>query len=308
MDVVAPPAPWLAESVRTHLRNRRRPVARRGAAHPGVVQPSWLLPALAVLLAIAIVATLLIGLRALHSMQTVPVRPPNLGSGAACPSWSTSSSGGGSSSAVDLMSSTSIGWSTGALRTVDGGAHWHDVSPAAMRADAPRGSGARAYPPAYSDFFLNAEHAWMARSYSSATSCFDHETVFLTSDGGRTWSKSAPIDAPVRADSSLQLILEFIDPRHGWLMVLGSGRLAQDWFVYSTSDGGADWQQVANLPPTSSFCAVVFVSQTSGYLGGCNNSGGPSPSLIVTRDGGRTWEFAPLPQPVGSSFTVHNPV
>src|SRR6202171_4095876 len=216
LDVLAPPAPWLSASVRERLREQRRSERTRRVP-PTALRAPWLLPLVAALLALAVVAALVYGERVLN-LKPAPVHPPRTGQApAGCPAWSTNSSGGfvpGS----DKMTSASTGWSSGALRTTDGGARWHDVSPAALRDDAPSGTGARSYPPGYVDFFLDSNHAWMARGVNSTTSCFSHETVFATSDGGQTWIESAPIDAPVTADSSLQLLLDFIDPQHGWLM------------------------------------------------------------------------------------------
>lgn len=306
LDVLAPPAPWLSASVRERLRERR-PKERTRRVRPQASRPTWLLPVAAGLLALAIVAALVYGERVLN-LKPAPVQHPRQGQApAGCPPWGTSSSGG-YTPASDKMITASIGWAGGALRTTDGGAHWHDVTPAAMRADAPSAADARRYPPGYTDFFLDGNHAWVARSVSSATTCFAHETVFATSDGGRTWAESAPIDAAVTVDSYLQLVLDFIDPQHGWLMVLGMGRLAPDWFVYSTTDGGHSWRLVSQLPAISSFCAVTFLSQTTGFLGGCLNSGSPAASLSVTRDGGKTWAPVQLPEPQGSSFTVEGPV
>lgn len=306
LDVLAPPAPWLSASVRERLREQRRSERTRRVP-PTALRAPWLLPLVAVLLALAIVAALLYGERVLN-LKPAPVHPPGQGQApAGCPPWGTSSSGG-FVPASDKMTSASTGWSSGALRTTDGGARWQDVSPAALHADAPGGTGARSYPPGYTDFFLDSNHAWMARGVNSTTSCFSHETVFATSDGGATWIQSAPIDAPVTADSSLQLLLDFIDPQHGWLMVLGMGRLAPDWFVYSTTDAGHSWQLVSQLPLISSPCAVRFVSATTGFLGNCLNTGGPTASLTVTRDGGKTWAPVRLPEPFGSQFTVDTPV
>jgi photosystem II stability/assembly factor-like uncharacterized protein len=307
IDAVAPPAPWLFASVREEIRqHRRNESAGRDSRRTLVTRPAWVLPVVAVLLAVAVVAALLFEARALQPKHTIPVQPPR-GGALQCPAWGTNSSGG-LVTPSDTMTSPTTGWSAGSLRTTDGGAHWRDVSPAAMRGDLPSGADARSYPPSYADFFLDSNHAWLARAYSSATSCFDHVGVFITSDGGRTWVQSAPVAAAIQADSQLELELDFIDPLHGWLMVLGNGRLAPDWFVYSTSDGGRDWVPVSQLPTMSSFCSVRFISLTTGYLGMCRNTGGPTATLTVTRDGGKTWDTVQLPQPHGSRFTFDAPV
>ena len=309
LDPIAPPAPWLSTAVRDGLR-QRRPHARqvrRGIWRPN--RSAWLLPAVAALLAIAIVIGLVAVNHLLHPNQTVPVRPQQhgLAAPAGCPGWSTNPAGGFSTGS-DRMTSPTTGWANGALRTADGGANWSRLAPIAMLADAPNGTDPKAYPPGYVDYFLDSNHAWLAYGYPSATSCFDHVSVFLTADGGQTWKRSNPVMAAIQADSSLQLELDFIDPRHGWLIVLGEGRLAPDWFVYVTTDGGFNWELISQLPVVGSFCGVDFISQAVGFLGGCLNSGGPNPALTVTRDGGKTWEVVLLPAPTGTEFTVTNPV
>lgn len=303
LDPIAPPVPWLAEAVREKLRARRRRTVRRLALP--APQTSWLLPAVAVLLAIATVVALILGARALRS-EAIPIRPPVRGLAAAgCQGWGSSS---GLPTVSDKMVTSSVGWSSGALRTTDGGAHWRNVSPADLRADAPQGTDPKAYPPSYTDFFLDSNRAWIARGYGSPTSCFDHVGVFVTSDGGRTWSRSVFATPEIQADPSLQLELDFLDARHGWLMVLAEGRLAPDWFVYSTADGGLDWQPVSRLPTIASFCGVTFISQTVGFLSDCVSSGSSTASLLTTRDGGRTWQSVRLPEPRGTQFTVSAPV
>jgi photosystem II stability/assembly factor-like uncharacterized protein len=306
LDPLAPPAPWLAVAVRDGLRRRRKARhVRRGFRR--LNQPAWLLPAIAALLAIAIVIALVAGSRLLHFNQTIPVGPPQhgLGAPARCPGWSTSS--GGLEPTSDRMTSVTTGWAGGVLRTTDGGASWHRTAPDGMLGDAPPGTDRKAFPPGYTDFFLDSNHAWLAYGYPSTTSCFDHVTVFSTADGGQTWKRSNPVNAAIQSDTSLQLLLDFIDPQRGWLFVLASGRLAPDWFVYSTANGGLDWQPISQVPLITSFCGVDFISGSVGFLGGCPNSGGNA-DLPETRDGGKTWDTVRLPAPVGSQFTFNDPV
>ncbi len=308
LDPLAPPAPWLAVAVRDGLRGRRKArQARRGFRR--LNEPAWLLPAIAALLAIAIVIALVAGSRLLHFNQPIPVLPPQhgLAAPAGCPGWSTNSSGQ-LGQGFDRMTSITTGWAAGALRTTDGGAEWQRMAPDGMLSDAPPGTDRKAFPPGYTDFFLDSNHAWLAYGYPSTTSCFDHVTVFLTADGGRTWKRSNPVNSAIQADKSLQLLLDFVDPQRGWLFVLASGRLAPDWFVYSTANGGVDWQLVSQLPLMSSFCGVHFISGSVGFLGGCPNSGGNAPDLPETRDGGKTWDTVRLPAPAGGQFTLDAPV
>jgi photosystem II stability/assembly factor-like uncharacterized protein len=309
LDPIAPPAPWLAAAVRDGLRQRRPRLRQDRPGLRSLAGPGWLLPAVAVLLALAVVLALLVGSGLLHFTRIIPVRPPQhgLAAPAGCPGW-TADSQGGPTTPSDRMTSPSVGWANGALRTADGGAHWQRVAPGEMLADAPKGTDPKAYPPAYADYFLDSDHGWLAYGYPSATSCFDHVTVFATSDGGQSWQRSRPVNAAIRADSSLQLQVDFIDAHHGWLMVLAGGRLAPDWFLYTTANGGQDWQLQSQIPLLSSWCTLHFISMAVGFLGDCSNTSGPSPRLAFTRDGGKTWGTLTLPAAVGNQFTVSAPV
>src|SRR5260221_8427866 len=86
--------------------------------------PAWILPAVAALLALALVTALLISAHALRP-RAVQVKQPefNIPAAGACVD------SGGAGRAPDTMTSATTGWSTGPLRTTDGGATWHDVSP-----------------------------------------------------------------------------------------------------------------------------------------------------------------------------------
>ena len=301
LDAVATPAPWLASRVREDLR-------RRGVMGVAVERapwrtlkrtPAWLLPAVAALLAVAIVVAIVVGTNALHP-RAIPVKPPQVHgpAGITCPTWAPLASLK-NGPIPTKMASPSIGWAAGGLRTTDGAHMWHDVSPTSFRADIADAS--QLYPPGYTDFFLDATNAWLARPYVSSTSCFDHIAVFITGDGGRTWHQSSPIVVALQGDSQLQMQLSFIDFQHGWLLVQGGGRLLPDDLLLGTADGGHTWHLLSQLPSATSMCALQFSSLITGWLGACGDfsGGGPSLQLTVTHDGGSTWTVQDLPAPPG---------
>jgi photosystem II stability/assembly factor-like uncharacterized protein len=176
-----------------------------------------------------------------------------------------------------------------------------------MRADAPRDSGERPYPPSYVEFFLDSTHAWVARTYGSATTCFDHVSVFATSDGGLTWDESSPVIAAAQLSTTMQMQLSFIDPLHGWLLMNAGGRLVPDYFLYSSTDGGRHWKQVSQLKDLPICSGLTFIPQTPGYLS-CNGYGSAAPTIIVTRDGGKTWGSVRLPGSLATSFSIQSSV
>jgi photosystem II stability/assembly factor-like uncharacterized protein len=320
LDPMAPPAPWLAAAVRDGMRQRRRTrQSRRGLRR--LTRPAWLLPAVAVLLAIAIVLTLVVGSRLLHSNQTVPagpqtVRPPQQAPAAptGCPSWSNPRVPEQWLWPTELASG-GVAWAQGGLRTADGGAHWREVSPPALHA-----GNAGLYPPGYAEFYLDGNHAWQAGVYGTGTSCFDHIAVFGTSDGGKTWQQSSPVlvDVPPGYDVG-RMQVGFVDGQSGWLWVLmevqnfftGSGPFTESYLL-STSDGGLNWHMVSKVSASifhahsNSYCGVslfqmTFSSATVGWIApGTTVSGSPpspcdNPATVVTRDGGITWKSQSQP-------------
>lgn len=203
------------------------------------------------------------------------------------------------------MLSVTTGWAYGPMRTTDGGAHWLDVSPPSIPGRTNKND----------EFFLDATHAWVGETASSSKACADHVVTFRTVDGGRTWQQAAPI--PVRFSVPTDVIwtgvvnhaswFDFIDSRHGWLL-LGSGPVnpyaagidtswvGSHWRVgdlYRTSDGGLHWTLAANNPGSGADCipapltglhesVMSFSSPTTGWM--ISTCG-----LLVTHDGGVTW-------------------
>jgi photosystem II stability/assembly factor-like uncharacterized protein len=254
---------------------------------------TWAMTLVAALLAIAIVATLVFTARSLHPRQITPANPipRRAASSASC---SVQVSQRPSQVIPEKMLSPTTGWAQGALRTTDGGLHWRDTSaPQPNRAPGPTG---------YDDFFLDSTHAWTAQAVSSPTSC--SAVTFMTTDGGQTWHQSEPVSVDVQADSEVDLQLNFIDAQHGWLLaeagqwMFGHGPV--DAYLYVTSDGGLHWREISHRPGTAASGAceaklgnVVFASQATGWsLPQC-----PDTTLLVTRDGGATWNVQRLPHP-----------
>lgn len=280
----------------------------RGSVHEGssldAQRYSWAAAAVAVLLAVAIVATLVF---VAHERQAVPVIPiPHRTTSVATCDTETSPQ-------VPLkMLSSTTGWAHGALRTTDGGLHWKDMSPPSLP------NPTLAYG-AYGECFLDSTHAWSAQAVTSGTPNGDHVVTFATTDGGLTWQQSAQVQLVGRlcahynmecaAGSAVKLQMAFIDVQHGWLLV---GEGSRDEFgvsvsfaaLYSTTDGGLHWAKIsssgsvtAGTAPSPRPClpillAVTFYSPTGGWGQTCSPD---APTLLVTRDGGVTWTAHRLP-------------
>jgi photosystem II stability/assembly factor-like uncharacterized protein len=229
----------------------------------------WILGAVAVLLAVAVVAALLYA------------RPPR--------TTIPSESGGHATAHPGLgMVTARIGWADGpgahVFRTIDGGRRWTDVTPAGYSSNQTPGS-----------YVLDGKHAWLAEYVQSSSSTI----VFGTDDGGASWRRSGPI-------SGAGASLFFIDPTHGWLLLPGPvaasppadpSAATQLEFLYRTTDGGAHWQLLSHATSPPGACAwvqVVFSSLATGWIANSCPSGN-GPGLLVSRDGGVSWNAQSLP-------------
>jgi photosystem II stability/assembly factor-like uncharacterized protein len=280
---------------------------------------TWVLAVVAAALALAVVATLVFGVRGLHPRADVPVKAPPVAlvpGNSTCPGYGQIAMASGNDSPHPVkMSTATTGWASGGLRTTDGGAHWRDVSPSALRDDAPNQLAKALAPPGYADFYLDANNAWEARNYASATSCYDHIATFATSDGGRTWRLSEPVALNLKPGWGAYAQMFFVDPRKGWLWVR-KGEVAQGGFwgmesaplsegdLYGTEDGGLHWRLISNLVASklgisvSKTCSsplggnLVFASPSNGWMPICQ---GTDRDLLMTNDGGATWSRQKLP-------------
>lgn len=275
------------------------------------VRPSWVMPAIALVLAVAIVSTLLTVSHLLHAKNSVPVQQvpspqaptptPQILSKAAgvdCNGYEPAVvvSGDDTPSGwvyfgvqgpvpVKMLSATTI-WARGGLLTTDGGSTWRDMSPATLRQDEPGGLPKSYLPPNFAEFYLDADHAWIVRSYNygSRTTCYDHLGVFASSNGGRSWQQSAIAVDVTSPGPGFNLNVVFTDSSHGLLSV--NSRL------YMSSDGGHTWRLASSqsLGPCTN-----FISTMQGWSGGCGLEGSASGALLLTDDGGMNWHSATLP-------------
>ncbi len=183
-------------------------------------------------------------------------------------------------------------------RTTNGGQSWIQV----LRAS-PAETGN------ISAFFHDSKRAWVAVADEST-----NVTVFRTSDGGVSWSRSQLSQSSAIEDSCLS----FTGADQGWLMLIPDhGMNSSPGDLYRTSDGGAHWQRVnstyasphgwipeeTDLPEFDKrhpylVCggAIAFRNDSTGWLRGSLASTTP-PFLFVTQDGGLNWQVQHLSLP-----------
>lgn len=217
---------------------------------------------------------------------------------------------------------TDTGWVTGTTgwrddgeghlqRTVDGGGHWTDVTPAG--------------PTPLNDYYMDATHAWIVASPSSlATGLIGGPTsppigplqllTIRTVDGGLTWQQGMTVAAfsygwtqLLKYGNFADIDLYFVDYENGWLLVPNETSRT----LYATNDGGLNWKVAAvdsvGHPTPCRWSRLGFVSLSTGWM--TNNCVDPlakeSTSLLVTRDGGATWR--PQALPVVTATTCQQP-
>jgi photosystem II stability/assembly factor-like uncharacterized protein len=172
------------------------------------------------------------------------------------------------------------------LHTTDGGSHWKVVK----TGDFSLGT---------IPFFLSAATAWIA---------INHHLIH-TRNAGILWEEVA---LPLTAGESAQIThLTFLDVRIGWLIAQiyhssAPSKSAPLTVLYHTNDGGTNWKQLLRISEQNWDNRwgkkITFLTATTGWM----TSGS---LLLVTRDGGRTWQpqTLPLPAGVGSELRFETP-
>ena len=192
-------------------------------------------------------------------------------------------------------------------RTTDRGRTWTDVTPASGLAMLATPDAEQVLDP------VNGEDAYLAVTGATEESnnAVNTTVVFATTNGGRTWTKSAPLQAVSTASQ-----VSFADPQHGFLMLGGDdGAMGEDQvWLYTTSDGGKHWSLAAASPsePGAAVAAqrasgriptecdkngLDFPTAKTGWIASTCNAGLTN-SLLASHDGGARWSDQSLPLPV----------
>ncbi len=162
--------------------------------------------------------------------------------------------------------------------------------------------------------FSDRIHGWLLAHLGAGMSK-DYIAIFTTEDGGKTWMRVADPDSIGSLMSCQKTGLAFTDAQNAWLVGDCPG-LMPGLFVYHSSDGGQNWDQVA-LPAPAGQSANLFsqVKSGCGFPGIAHSSAEaliftlrcqmyetvqPLSWLYVSRDGGMTWSAQGLPVPYGS--------
>jgi len=187
-----------------------------------------------------------------------------------------------------------VGWATNGpqlLWTSSGGAEWEDITP-----PGPKGAVVGGI------FFLDTRRGWVLLKHGEPDIPgglqFD---LASTDDAGATWSMRH-VTVPQRRYSGSDIlnggILAFADSVHGWLG-LGEGLSAayRDMGVLLvTGDGGESWKlaTATGWDTDDTIGPMLMLTPEQGWMVGDDVYN----ELLVTRDGGRTWQRIELESPV----------
>ena len=159
--------------------------------------------------------------------------------------------------------------------TADAGATWQDLGAG--------GIAARQCKSWIS--FIDTRHGFV--------SAWDPNTpaiIYATTDGGLSWTASAPLPDPpgqTTAGSVSSLVASRVGRADGRLYVAASGW--QQSYVYVSDNGGANWSHLVKLPNAATMASMSFVDARHWWL---SAEGGTR----VTSDGGVTWRPSTGPQ------------
>jgi Uncharacterized protein related to plant photosystem II stability/assembly factor len=193
------------------------------------------------------------------------------------------------------------------LHTLDGPAHWSDVTPGSGTADLVGATIQASY-------FADVNVGWVAASNANKV------TIWRTFDGGELWYPT-PLAEPAQRVISLQ----FTDGTHGWLLLdttatgtTGTTATAGDEAVrlLYTLDGGSTWLPLdsadaqskdvpQHLPFSGLKTGVTFTSNAQGWLtGSLSRATDHQLVLYVSQDGGFSWQVRNLKTPVPTATAL----
>ena len=140
-------------------------------------------------------------------------------------------------------------------------------------------------------FFMDRERGWLAshvRLILKPEDSANTSTIFVTSDGGLSWSEQLTFRDRVEIKQ-----LKFFDANRGFVIGSRSKPPFEEIFVAKTTDGGKNWIDIseklktaltAGRSPGGEACDLHWLSSNEILLLL------PAGTIVATSDGGQTWK------------------
>jgi len=121
--------------------------------------------------------------------------------------------------------------------------------------------------------------------------------LFVSTDGGNTWSKRS-----MPTSLGLPPSIWFVDEKEGWLLTTGSPETqcnAESAAIWHTTDGAVTWTQLQAQGIADSQCKrnISFADPRHGFFTAWDDN--HRPTVYRTSDGGLTWVGSALLDPPG---------
>jgi photosystem II stability/assembly factor-like uncharacterized protein len=191
------------------------------------------------------------------------------------------------------MTGTNEGWGfagRSVLTSVNAGLTWKEGTPPEQIMDGIE------YQP-YGGF-LDAKNAWVI--YSKNMKIDNPAIIWHTTDSGRSWTPSTPINHQSFGDKMWASFV-VIDPLNVYVLIHGLYDAAGPQYIHGlfrTKDGGITWSELS-ADSTENYSGMSFADAQFGLrtIQRTVPYEGNPPLLDITRDGGASWESRELPPP-----------
>ena len=204
---------------------------------------------------------------------------------------------------IDADTGWSIGGTADALlqdhvfRTGDGGSTWTDVTPPEKTVVEPATERIAV------GGSWDSDTAWVTFYSANLLPPPTVPVVWKTTDGGATWTPSAPLDLSGWVGEYRVSDLFFININTGWILVHKDDDPASDRIaLFRTANGGNTWERVIDPAVKSDVqdcekTGILFTGPYIGWMTGDCRGARAGVFLYQTYDGGKTWDAAKLPSP-----------
>ncbi len=176
--------------------------------------------------------------------------------------------------------------------TTDGGKHWQDVSPTALRPKKRRGKPADPDPDPPGFSVVDAHRAWVQIGNDV------HDLLLeYTDDGGKHWQRKTAHIAGFKWGATAAT--SFVDQDQGFLLDMGEPAAGKmDKALYRTQDGSAHWNALDFRLPNDIIypTGLTFRTREEGWIT-AQIRGEIAVPLFRSTDGGHTWNVQTLPYP-----------